>query len=208
MFDPTRDQVRDTFIEAWRKYREGIPLAGIGKVTGTITGDRDRLNVSGTLAGDGVSYGTLQALTLSSEYQAEIPDLTPLDATLKSRNHATFVVVGGQHLNELEGTAGYQQQEVTFDATAKQGARTVGAKGSLILHPDHQEVHLANARFAADTVEWTMAPGSEAAIQYGSERVVAFGQRILSGGGGFCSAGEGMRMASSRRHRSSATALV
>ena len=29
MFDPTREQVRDTFFGAWRKYREGAPLVGI-----------------------------------------------------------------------------------------------------------------------------------------------------------------------------------
>lgn len=29
MFNPTRDQVRDSFFEAWRKYRAGEPLAGI-----------------------------------------------------------------------------------------------------------------------------------------------------------------------------------
>lgn len=29
MFDPTREQVRDSFFEAWRKYRAGAPLAGI-----------------------------------------------------------------------------------------------------------------------------------------------------------------------------------
>jgi Domain of unknown function (DUF1841) len=29
MFQPTRDQARDAFFEAWRKYREGRPLAGI-----------------------------------------------------------------------------------------------------------------------------------------------------------------------------------
>ena len=29
MFDPTREQVRDMFFGAWRKYRAGEPLAGI-----------------------------------------------------------------------------------------------------------------------------------------------------------------------------------
>ena len=29
MFDPSRDEVRDTFFETWRKYRAGEPLAGI-----------------------------------------------------------------------------------------------------------------------------------------------------------------------------------
>ena len=32
MFNPTRDQVRDTFFEAWRKYRAGEPLVGIEAV--------------------------------------------------------------------------------------------------------------------------------------------------------------------------------
>ena len=29
MFDPSRDQVRETFFSAWRKYRAGEPLVGI-----------------------------------------------------------------------------------------------------------------------------------------------------------------------------------
>jgi uncharacterized protein DUF1841 len=29
IFDPSRDQVRDMFFEAWRKYRAGEPLVGI-----------------------------------------------------------------------------------------------------------------------------------------------------------------------------------
>ena len=29
MFDPTREQVRETFFGVWRKYRAGEPLAGI-----------------------------------------------------------------------------------------------------------------------------------------------------------------------------------
>jgi hypothetical protein len=29
MFDPSRDEVRDTFFEAWRKYRAGAPLLGV-----------------------------------------------------------------------------------------------------------------------------------------------------------------------------------
>ena len=29
MFQPTRDQARDTFFEAWRKYRAGRPVVGI-----------------------------------------------------------------------------------------------------------------------------------------------------------------------------------
>src|ERR1041385_9478351 len=29
MFNPSRDEVREMFFGAWRKYREGLPLAGM-----------------------------------------------------------------------------------------------------------------------------------------------------------------------------------
>ena len=32
MFNPTREQVRDTFFGAWRKYRAGEPLVGIESI--------------------------------------------------------------------------------------------------------------------------------------------------------------------------------
>jgi uncharacterized protein DUF1841 len=32
MFDPSRDQVREFFFEAWRKYREKTPLSGLEPV--------------------------------------------------------------------------------------------------------------------------------------------------------------------------------
>jgi hypothetical protein len=32
MFDPSRDQARAFFFETWKKYRAGLPLAGLEKV--------------------------------------------------------------------------------------------------------------------------------------------------------------------------------
>ncbi len=32
MFDPSREQVRDLFFEAWRKYRAGMPLVGVESI--------------------------------------------------------------------------------------------------------------------------------------------------------------------------------
>jgi hypothetical protein len=36
VFNPTREQVRDTFFEAWRKYRRGEPLVGIEALAADI----------------------------------------------------------------------------------------------------------------------------------------------------------------------------
>ncbi len=32
MFDPSREQVREFFFETWRKYRAGLPIAGLESV--------------------------------------------------------------------------------------------------------------------------------------------------------------------------------
>ena len=36
MFDPSRDQARDFFFEAWRKYRAGEPVVGHGPTVVTL----------------------------------------------------------------------------------------------------------------------------------------------------------------------------
>ena len=158
-----------------------IPLTGIGRISGTVSGDRDKFNVAGSLVGNGVSYGSMQALTLNSDYEAEIPDLRPLDATLKTRNHATFVVVGGQQVNELEGTAEYQQQEVTFDATAKQPARTASANGSLRLLPDRQQVRLRHLALQTQGHQWQTAAEHVAEIEYGGDTISIKDLELTSG---------------------------
>ena len=72
-----------------------------------------------------------------------MPELDAADAQRVGDTHATFVTVGGQNINELDAKTDLRgRSSSTFDATAKQPQRSLGAGGSLVLHPDHQEVHL------------------------------------------------------------------
>ena len=176
------------------------PLSGLGKVDATVTGNRRELQATGNLIGDGVKYGDNGALTLSSDYTAKIPDLTLADATIAAKSHATFVTVAGRNVNEVDGTINYRQKQLEFDFTAKEPRRSLGAAGSVIVHPDHHEVHLRTLGLQTAGLTWQLAPGSEAAIDYAkddiavSNLIMTSGDQRISADGRFGRAGDALRV--------------
>jgi len=88
-----------------------------------------------------------------------VPELTVDDANLVADTHATFISIGGQDINELDAKTTYHQKQLDFDATAKQPERSLGATGSLLLHPDHQEVHLQRVGLQTQGQTWQLADG-------------------------------------------------
>ncbi len=65
----------------------------------------------------------------------------------------------------------YAAKELTFDVTAKEPQRSLATAGALLMHPDHQEIHLQSLSLQSPGVQWKTAPGARAAIQYGAESV-------------------------------------
>ena len=158
-----------------------LPLTGIGKVDATVTGNKHQLKASGNLIGDGVSYGDNGALTVASTFTASVPELTVEDATVVADTHATFVTIAGQEINELDAKTMYKKKQLDFDATAKQPQRSLGAAGSLLLHPDHQEVHLQRMALQTQGQNWQLAPGSEAMINYAHDAIAVKNLTLASG---------------------------
>jgi autotransporter translocation and assembly factor TamB len=157
------------------------PLTGIGKIDATVTGNKRELQAAGTVTADEVRYGENGALTLSSDFTAKVPELTVADANITANTHATFVTIGGQEINEVDAKTTYHQKQVDFDATAKQPQRSLGATGLLLLHPDHQEVHLKQLDLRTQGQTWQLASGSDAAINYGHDAVSVKGLALTSG---------------------------
>ncbi|OLC74515.1 MAG: hypothetical protein AUH72_21605 [Acidobacteria bacterium 13_1_40CM_4_65_8] len=142
------------------------PLAGIGKIDATITGNRRELQATGNVTGDGFKYGENGALAASSDFTAKVPNLEMSDASVNATTHATFVTIAGQNINELDAKTTYQQKQLQFDATAKQPQRSLTAAGSVLLHPEHQEIHVRNLDLTSQGVHWQTPPNSEATISY------------------------------------------
>ncbi len=167
------------------------PLKGIARIDGTVTGNRRELKASGNLNGNAVAYGDVSALTMTTTYSAQVSDLEFAEAKVNAETAATFVTLAGQHINELSAKTDYDARQINFDATAKQAERSLTTSGSLLLHPDHQEVHLRQLDLAAQNSRWQLRTGTQPAIQYGGNVVsvdrveIVSGDQAVTASGGF-----------------------
>src|SRR5205814_9907269 len=59
--------------------------------------------------------------------------------------------------------------------------RSLAAGGSVILHPDHQEIHLKSLGLTSQGVQWQTAPNTEAAIQYREDAVEVKNLALVNG---------------------------
>lgn len=157
------------------------PLTGIGKLDAVVTGNKRELQATGTFVGDGIKRGENGALTLSGDYTAKIPELSLEDATISATTRGSFVTIAGQNINEVTAKTTYHQKQLEFDFDAKQPERSLGAGGSLVIHPDHQEVHLASLALQTAGQSWQLAPGAKPTVQYGGDAIGVEQLKLTSG---------------------------
>ncbi len=156
-------------------------LDGTLALDGTITGNAASLETTGTLSGNGLAYGENKVLDLDSTYAVAVADLDFVNARVQATSDATFLVVGGVELNQLKAKTTYAEKRMEFETTVQQQTRELGATGSVIFHPDHQELHLPALALRTDGIEWRNVPGSEAAIQYRQNEVSIKDLRLANG---------------------------
>lgn len=149
--------------------QEGV--GGSAIVEGSISGNRSSLTTTGTLDGSNLSYNTNTALDLNSKYTVTVPNLEFARAKVDATTEGSFIKAGGLEITQLAATTTYHEKTVTFATNIKEKTRELDAKGSVILHPDHQEVHLPELSLRTQGVEWRTRPGSEAVVQYGQDRI-------------------------------------
>ena len=177
-----------------------VPVSGIAKIDGTITGNRSKLQARGTLSADGLEYGENGALNTESTYTVTVPDLDVARMAAEADTSATFVTIAGQNINALKARTTYAEKTVTFEATATQPQRSLDAGGSLVLHPDHQEVHLTALNLAAGQQHWTMASGSQPTVNYASDAITVENLRLrnadqeIAAEGRFGGGGDGLKV--------------
>jgi hypothetical protein len=159
--------------------QEGV--GGTAVLDGTITGNAGVLKADGTVNGSNLAYEQNSALDLNSRYAVSVPELDFAKAHVQATTEGTFVKVGGMELNAVTATTTYDQRRLDFTTNVKEKTRELDAKGQVILHPDHQEIHLPELSLRTQGVEWRTAPGSEATVNYAGSRVQLQGVRLVSG---------------------------
>jgi autotransporter translocation and assembly factor TamB len=188
--------VSATNLEAIGKLLDQ-PLQGAATLDGTLTGNAASLKTAGTLDAANVGYQNNKALDLNGTYAVTLPNLDPAHAQIQSKVTGTFVQVGSFQINTLSAATTYGDRKLDFqthladapaggplEAAAGQkgtGARELDASGTVIFHPDHQEIHLPSLALRTQGIEWKSAPGSQAAIQYGADRIQIQGLRLING---------------------------
>jgi autotransporter translocation and assembly factor TamB len=188
--------------------QEGI--SGAAVLDGTLTGNAASLQTKGTLDGSNVAYNDNKALDLNSTYAVTVPDLAVKDAKVEASTTATFVAAAGLEISSLTATTTYEKQQVAFTTNIKEKTRELDATGSVVLHPDHQEIHLPQLAVRTQGVEWRTAPGAEATIQYGKGQIDLKDVRLVSGdqsldvSGTIATGGEGAASQASNRIRATA----
>ncbi len=155
-------------------------VRGAAILDGTLTGNAAALQTTGTLNGSNVGYGTSNALDVNAQYTVAVPELDFAKAKVQSTADATFVEVGGWKLNSVKATTTYEQQKIDFTTNIKEQKRELDATGQVIMHPDHQEIHLPTFAVRTEGVEWRTAAGSQASIQYGAGRVEFNNVKLVS----------------------------
>ena len=161
-----------------------------------MTGNAASLKFDGTLDGANLGYQANTALDLNSAYSVTIPDLAFDRAQVKAQTNATFVKLGSVEINAITATTTYADRTLQFQTHVAQGraggqaeaaaggdssgTRELDATGSVILHPDHQEVHLPSLSLRTQGVEWKSAPGAQATVKYGQDRIEVQDVRLVN----------------------------
>jgi autotransporter translocation and assembly factor TamB len=158
------------------------PLQGAATVNGQVTGNASDLRTTGTLKGSNLAYGNSHALEMVSQYDVRLPGLDASRALVHATSTATFVTAGGQEINRIVATTSYGKQSLGFDADIEQPKRSLRAAGDLLLHPQHEEVHLRSLTLKSGNVSWQMAPGSQPAIRYANNSIAVHDVRLVSSG--------------------------
>lgn len=159
--------------------QEGVGGAAI--LDGTLTGNAASLTTAGTLHGSNLSYEENNALDVNSRYTVTVPDLAFARATVQATTDATFVSAGGLDISALTATTTYTEKTIDFTTHIKEQKRELDATGQVVLHPDHQEIHLPSLSVRTQGVEWRTAPDSRAAVQYGAGQIEFQDVRLVSG---------------------------
>ena len=179
-----------TSLETLGKLAGQTELTGSAVLDGTVTGNAASLQTTGTLDGSNLGYGENNALDLNTRYTVTLPDLNAAQARVEASSKATFVKAGGLEINLLTADTTYDGNTLGFTTHVEQETRELDASGEVILHPDHQEIHLPDLAVRTQGVEWRTAnpaqPGDAAlknvaTVKYGGDRIELENVRLVSG---------------------------
>ncbi len=150
----------------------GVDVAGTGRLAGSVRGNAASLGTRGTLSGSHLRYGTTaSAMSVTSHYDARVPDVDVHRAEVSADTTAAFVEAGGQQIREVVAKSSYAPGEATLDATASDETRSVSARARARLLDGTQDVDVQELAFRSGKMAWSTPPNSDAHVRYDGKQV-------------------------------------
>jgi hypothetical protein len=162
--------------------RFDLPLAGSAHVMGNATGPGSQLTFTGTIDANRFAYSTtVDALTAKTTYSVMLPNMDVEQARIQADTTATFATIAGTKVPRLSAKTTYANHELTFDTSFEEATRSLAAAGRMLVHPDHNEVHLQALNLKVGQTVWGLAPGTEAAVHYSPTAVTVTDFSLVRG---------------------------
>lgn len=143
----------------------GSPMSGGLGLRGDVTGRLDRLAVKGSFQAHNLSSRGVSTLTTTGEFNGTVADRSVANLTGETKFSGTFLQGAGWSAPSFSGRLAYDRQQVRGQVEAVlAGGRALKASGTLVVHADHQEIHLGAARVEFEKQAWEVAPGPPDAV--------------------------------------------
>jgi hypothetical protein len=146
--------------------------SGAAHLVGQASGPASNTTLTGTLDGHRLRYGAnVDALTANSRYTIELPEFDVARARIQADTTSGFLTLYGYNLPRVTAQTTYGSNELQFTTMFEEQTRSLGIGGRLLLHPDHNEVHLQGFTLVVGETRWALPPGGEATVQYSPDSV-------------------------------------
>jgi translocation and assembly module TamB len=155
-------------------------LAGALRANGTIAGSVERFSLRGTAAGEGLVVRGNAARHLAATYSWE--NVRTAQSRMTVALSGDTISAFGFAFDSVAADLSYLKPGGTVSVRIRQGSeRDYALQGDFVLHPDHNEVHLAGVALRFDTTTWrTTRPST---VRWGGRGIEVVNLELRSGPG-------------------------
>ena len=170
------------------RLKDWLPLTakGSGSFRGRMLGPIDRTRIEGTFTASDVDIDGVSALTAAGTYHIEGTPARPVDATISGDATATFVSAFGRNFGNASGKLAYSQQQLQGELeTRLPDSRVARMSGKVIVHPEHNELHVASLQVELGKDRWVLnSAGGSPLVSWSESKITARDLIFDAGTGG------------------------
>lgn len=135
-----------------------VPLQGAGTFRGRITGPTEHTVVDGSFTASDLDVAGVKALTASGTYHLEGSASNVAAMTASGDLTASVVNAFGQDFGSASAKLTYNDQRLQGEVDARlPDSRIARLSGNVIIHPEHNELHVAALEIAFAQQRWALS---------------------------------------------------